>query len=87
MHADKSWTVANEADRKAVRRTSAVVKASVFASGRVVGFWDHAARAREVAVTVTRLTGWDAALVPQAEAQAQEFAAHVGVEAATVAVA
>ena len=47
-HADKSWTVPDEADRKLVWRKAAYVAAVALARGRVVATWSHSKRAAQL---------------------------------------
>jgi hypothetical protein len=74
-HADKSWTVPVEADRKQIWRKAAVVAAVVWHRGRVVATWTSKTRAKRVDITVKPLSGWDG---PDLSAAAQEVAEHLG---------
>jgi len=76
-HADKSWTVPDEGDRKAIWKKAANVLATVLWRGRLVATWSHKARTRDVIVTVTPLTGWNTSLLPAVESEAQALAQHL----------
>jgi len=83
-HADKRWTAPVEAERKQIWKKAAVVCATVLRRGAIVATWSHKARKRDVTVTVTPLTGWSAALLPEVEAEARALAAHLGRQEAHV---
>ena len=77
-HADKSWTVPDEADRKLVWRKAAYVAAVALARGRVVATWSHSKRAGRLLVEVRPLARWSptkhaAPLRREAEAVAVHF--------------
>lgn len=57
-HADKSWTVPREDERKSVWKIAAVVAPVVMARGRIVATWSHKRRAKVVDITVQPLSGW-----------------------------
>ncbi|MEN0060707.1 MAG: winged helix DNA-binding domain-containing protein [Myxococcota bacterium] len=78
-HSDKTWTTATDADRKQVWRRSAVVAATVFHNGCIVGTWTHKAKKSGVTVTVTPLSGWTDSALEGVEADAQRLAAHLEV--------
>jgi len=86
-HADKSWTVPVEPERKSVWRKAAMIPGTVLARGRVVATWSHAAKAKRVDVTVQPLSGWrktkHAAAVKR---EASELARHLGRGEARVAI-
>ena len=75
-HADKSW-IAEDAERSAVWKRSAVVSAVVLAGGRIVGTWTHHKRAKRVDVAVVRLSGWSDAHLPAVKEDANRLAAHL----------
>ena len=83
-HADKRWTAPVEAERKQIWKTAARVCATVLRRGVIVGTWTHKARKRDVTVTVTPLTGWSKALLPEVEVEARALAAHLGRQEARV---
>lgn len=87
-HADKTWTVPDEAERKAVWRKAAMVSATVLAHGCVVATWTHQTRARRVDLTVTPLSGWNSRKhLGGVKREAQAFAQHLGRDEAAVTVA
>ncbi len=57
-HADKSWTVPNDADRKRIWRAGAYVAATVIDRGRVVGIWKHKVQGKKLKVDVEALSSW-----------------------------
>lgn len=57
-HADKSWTVPQEEERKKVWKIAAVVAPVVMSRGRIVATWSHKRRAKAVDVVVQPLSGW-----------------------------
>ena len=76
-HADKSWTVPDEADQKQVWRKAAFVSAVAIARGRVVATWVQKKQQRgRLFIEVQRLSRW----------QTSKHAAHVRREARAVAV-
>lgn len=85
-HADKSWTVREPSEAKAVWRSAARVSAVALDDGVIVATWTHKARAREVDVEVTPLSGWRPALAEAVEAEAHRVAQHLGRDHATLAV-
>jgi hypothetical protein len=84
-HADKTWTVPDEADRKLVWRKAAFVAAVALDRGRAVATWTQTKRGRRLAVEVEPLSAWrktrHAAGVKR---EAAEVAAHLGLEGADV---
>ena len=84
-HADKTWTVPDEAERTLVWRKAAFVAAVVLARGRVVATWSQTRRSRRLDVEVAPLSGWrktkHAASVRR---EARAVAAHLGLEDAEV---
>ncbi len=85
-HADKSWTVPDEADRKPVWRKAAYVSATVLARGRVVATWSHAVRKGRLEVTVTPLSGWRSAHAAGVRREAKAVSAHLELDGAEVSV-
>ena len=84
-HADKSWTVPNELERKAVWRKAAMVSAVVLARGRVVAIWTQKKRRRELLVTVEPLNLWRGSKhLPSVKREARAVARHLGLEGAEV---
>ena len=78
-HADKSWTVPVESERKAIWKKAAMVSAVVLARGQVVGTWQAKARAKEVDITITPLSGWRKSKhLAGAQRAAQAYAEHLG---------
>lgn len=57
-HADKSWTVPDEGERKLVWRKAAMVSAVVLHRGRIVATWTQKATRKKLTVQVTPLSGW-----------------------------
>lgn len=57
-HADKTWTVPEEAERKLVWRKAAMVSPSVLARGRVVATWSQRAAKRRLTIEVQPMAGW-----------------------------
>lgn len=76
-HKDKGVILPDASEEPLIWKRAAVVAAVVLAEGRIVATWSHNKRAREVDVVVSPLSGWDPALLPGVEAEAQAFAAHV----------
>lgn len=84
-HADKSWTVPLEDERKKVWKIAAVVAPSVMARGRIVATWSHKRRAKAVDVTVQPLRGWRKTKhLKDVKAEAETLAAFYGLADATV---
>jgi hypothetical protein len=57
-HADKSWTVPLDADRKRIWRAGAYVAATIFDRGRVVGIWKHKVQGKKFHAEIEPLSGW-----------------------------
>ena len=57
-HADKSWTVAKESERKLIWRKAAMVSSVVLARGRVVANWTQKATTKRIKIQVQPLAGW-----------------------------
>jgi len=86
-HADKTWTVPDETERKPVWRKAAYVSAVVLARGRVVATWTHTKRAKRLDVEITPLSGWRKTKHGAAtRREAKTVARHLGLEAAEVCV-
>lgn len=84
-HADKSWTVPDETERKIVWRKAAYVAAVVLARGRVVATWTHKASRRHVDVDIKPLSGWrQSKHAASARREAAALAAHLGLDDARV---
>jgi len=84
-HADKSWTVPVEADRKQIWRKAAFVVPVVVARGRFVATWKQTKRAKKLEVTVTPLTGWRKSKhAAGVRTEARAVANHFGLETAEV---
>jgi len=87
-HADKSWSVPAEADRKRIWRAGAFVAATVLARGRVVATWSQKQKAKRLEVVVEPLRGWRASKhLAGVRREAKGVAAHLGLPEAVVAVA
>lgn len=86
-HADKSWTVPNEAERKQVWRKGAYVAAVVLARGRIVATWTQKQRRRRLDVEVVPLSGWRRTKhAPEVKREARAIADHLGLEGVDVSV-
>ena len=84
-HADKTWTVSEAQEQKLIWRGQAVVAASVIYHGRVIAEWQHDAKAKELAVTVLPLSGWQTSKhMPAVKREANFVAKHMGLQKATV---
>ena len=88
-HADKTWTVPDEADRKQVWRKGAFVAAVVIARGRVVATWTqkNVQRGRLI-VEVQPLSRWQTSKhAAQVRSEARAVAAHLALDDADVTIA
>ncbi len=84
-HADKTWTVPDEADRKVVWRKGAFVAAVAIARGRVVATWSYSKRRRRLAVEVEPLSRFNAKNhTAQLRREAEAVAAHLDLDGADV---
>ncbi len=84
-HADKSWTVPEEAERKLIWRKAGYVAATVLARGRIVATWTHKKRSRRLAVAVEPLGSWRVrAHAAATRREADAVARHFGLEGADV---
>ena len=87
-HADKTWTVPDEADRKQVWRKAAFVAAVAIARGRVVATWTHKQKCGRLVVDVQPLSRWQASRhAAQVRCEAQAVAAHLDLDAAEITIA
>ena len=79
-HADKSWTVPNENERKEVWRKAAMVSAVVIDRGVVVARWTHKATKKTVKVQIEPLSRWRKTKhIKGTKLEAQTLAAHLEV--------
>lgn len=85
-HKDKSWTVPILNDRPRIWAKSAQVNATVLHRGKLVATWKYQKRKRAVTIELQPLSGWKDGLESQLAADADAFAAHLGVEKATITV-
>ena len=84
-HADKSWTVPEEAERKLVWRKAGYVAATVLARGRIVATWTHKKRSRRLTVQIEPLGSWRTGKhAAGARREAHAVARHFGLEGADV---
>ncbi|MCZ6888545.1 MAG: winged helix DNA-binding domain-containing protein [Gammaproteobacteria bacterium] len=84
-HADKSWTVPEQADQKRVWRKSAVVAAVALDRGRVVANWTQTVKRRRLFIEVEPLTRWRKSRhLSQVRREANAVAAHLGLEGVDV---
>lgn len=86
-HADKTWTVPNPAENKAVWRASAIVAAVVLAGGRAAAVWSQKKSKKALQITIEPLAGWRMEFLPQLEEDAQALARHLGLPRAEMVVA
>ncbi len=87
-HADKTWTVPAEADRKQVWRKAAFVAAVVVARGRVVATWTHKQQRGRLVVEVQPLSRWQASKhAAQVRREAEAVAGHLQLDDAAVTIA
>ena len=87
-HADKSWTVPDEAERKIVWRKGAFVAAVAIARGRVVATWSYAPRRGRLVVELKPLSRWRRTKhAAQTRREADAVAAHLGLDGADVSIA
>ncbi len=87
-HADKTWTVPAEADRKQVWRKAAFVAAVVIARGRVVATWTHKQQRGRLVVEVQPLSRWQASKhAAQVRREAKAVAAHLELDDTDVIIA
>lgn len=87
-HADKSWTLPLESERKLVWRKAAFVSAVVLARGRVVATWSQNKRRGSIEVEVQPLSGWRKTRhLGAVKREAAALAEHLGLKNASVVVA
>lgn len=86
-HADKSWTVPDEAARKLVWRGQAVVAAAVLDRGRVIAEWLRQERKDALDIGIVPLPGWTKKHLPAVQREAEAIAAHLGLSGSRVAMA
>lgn len=87
-HADKSWTVPDEAERTIVWRKAAFVAAVVIARGRIVATWSYSKRRGRLAVEVEPMSRWSATKhTAGVRREARAVAAHRGLDGANVTIA
>ena len=87
-HADKSWTVPDEAERKVIWRKAAFVAAVAIARGRIVATWSSSKRRGRLAVEVEPMSRWSATKhAAQIRREARAVAAHLGLDGADVTIA
>ena len=78
-HADKTWLVPNDADRKRIWRAGAYVAATVLDRGRVVALWSQEKKAKRLKVEVEPLSGWRKAKhLAATKREAKAIADHLG---------
>ncbi|MEM1348457.1 MAG: crosslink repair DNA glycosylase YcaQ family protein, partial [Myxococcota bacterium] len=85
-HADKRWILPDAREEKLVWKKAAVVRAVVVSRGVITATWSHTKRSRALDVTLSPMSGWDAAAYRDVEADAARFAEHLGLELAAVTV-
>lgn len=84
-HADKSWTVPEESERKRVWRKAAYVCPVVLARGRVVATWSQSEKRGRLVAEVHPLSGWrKSAHLPGVRREAKAIAAHLELSGAEV---
>lgn len=85
--ADKTWTVPDPAENKAIWKASAVVAAVVLAGGRAVATWNQKKTKKAVKVEIQPLAGWKNEYLAALEADAQGLAKHLGLPEGQLALA
>ena len=86
-HADKTWAVPDEADRKRIWRKAAVVAPVVLARGKPVATWSHKATTKVLKITIAPLSGWrEKQHAGGARREAKAVAAHLGLDETKVAI-
>jgi hypothetical protein len=79
-HADKSWTVPIQSERKQVWRKSAMVASVVLDRGRVVATWTQKATRKKLKIRIEPLSGWRKTKHQKgAVREAESLAAHLEV--------
>jgi hypothetical protein len=84
--ADKTWTVPDPGENKAIWKASAVVAPVVLAGGRAVAVWSQKQTKKAVKVEIAPLSGWRAELLPALEEDVEALAGHLGLPAGQLAV-
>ncbi len=78
-HADKSWAVPDEIDRKAIWKKAAVVAPVVLARGRPVATWSYKATSKILRITINPLSSWrEKRHAGGARREARAVATHLG---------
>lgn len=86
-HADKSWTVPNESERKQVWRKSAMVSSVLLDRGRVVATWTQKTTSKKLKIQIDPLSGWRKSRhLTGAKKEAKAIAAHLELAEAEVAI-
>ncbi|MCH7664759.1 MAG: winged helix DNA-binding domain-containing protein [Acidobacteria bacterium] len=83
-HADKSWLLPDEDERRLVWRKAADISATVVARGRIVAIWTYRATKKRVLVTVTPLGAWRKTHLPGVKREATALADFLEVPAVEV---
>ncbi len=87
-HADKSWTVPDEGERKLVWKKAGVVAPVALDRGRVVATWSHKVKRGCLEVVVEQLSRWRKSRhATQVNREAKAVARHLGLEHAEVTIA
>lgn len=76
-HKDKRWILPDAAEEKLVWRKAAVVMPVVIARGQIAATWGYKSTTKNVSVTVEPMKGWDDAMRPDVERDAQALADHL----------
>lgn len=79
-HADKSWTVPIESERKQIWRKAAVVAPVVFARGQAVATWSMKRTKTRLDITVEPLSSWRKSHAAAVKREALAVAAHYEIE-------
>lgn len=82
-HADKTWTVPRLQECSEIWRKAARVLATVLMRGRLVATWTHKLRSKDVVITLSPLSDWEASWMPAFHAEMEVLAAHLGVDKVT----
>lgn len=85
--ADKTWTVPDPAENKAIWKASAVVAPVVLAGGRAVAVWSQKKTTKVVKVEIQPLSGWKQDYLALLEDDAAGLARHLGLQSAQLTVA
>lgn len=79
-HHDKRVILPDAAEEPLVWRKAAVLAPVILSRGQIVATWSHKRRTRAIDVEVSPLGAWDPASLPEVTAEAEAFAAHLGLE-------